>query len=105
MARAHVARRAAVNVVALAPKKMDCREGCGACCIAPSISSAIPGMPEGKPAGVRCSQLDDSNLCKLFNQADRPAVCLNFSATQDVCGQTNEFALHTLSELENLTLS
>ncbi|MDW3636530.1 YkgJ family cysteine cluster protein, partial [Vibrio sp. Vb0667] len=24
---------------------MDCRLGCGACCIAPSISSPIPGMP------------------------------------------------------------
>ncbi|HFY5777145.1 TPA: YkgJ family cysteine cluster protein, partial [Salmonella enterica subsp. enterica serovar Typhimurium] len=27
---------------------MDCRSGCGACCIAPSISSPIPGMPYGK---------------------------------------------------------
>ncbi|MGL4778393.1 MAG: YkgJ family cysteine cluster protein, partial [Aeromonas veronii] len=24
---------------------MECRSGCAACCIAPSISSAIPGMP------------------------------------------------------------
>ncbi|MEO6656902.1 MAG: YkgJ family cysteine cluster protein, partial [Arenimonas sp.] len=24
---------------------MSCRPGCGACCIAPSISSLIPGMP------------------------------------------------------------
>ena len=31
---------------------MNCREGCGACCIAPSISSPIPGMPHGKPAGA-----------------------------------------------------
>lgn len=30
----------------------ECRPGCGACCIAPSISSPIPGMPEGKAAGV-----------------------------------------------------
>ncbi|HNV09555.1 MAG TPA: YkgJ family cysteine cluster protein, partial [Dokdonella sp.] len=29
---------------------MSCRSGCGACCIAPSISSPIPGMPNGKPA-------------------------------------------------------
>ena len=36
---------------------MECRIGCGACCIAPSISSPIPGMPDGKPAGVRCVQL------------------------------------------------
>lgn len=26
---------------------LDCRSGCGACCIAPSISSPIPGMPDG----------------------------------------------------------
>jgi len=45
-----------------------CRAGCGACCIAPSISSAIPGMPDGKPAGVRCAQLDEQNLCRLFVQ-------------------------------------
>ena len=31
---------------------MDCRAGCGACCIALSISSPIPGMPAGKPAGI-----------------------------------------------------
>jgi Fe-S-cluster containining protein len=45
---------------------MDCRPGCGACCIAPSISSPIPGMPVvdgiSKPAGVRCVQLDAANL-------------------------------------------
>ena len=28
-----------------------CRPGCGACCIAPSITSPIPGMPDGKPVG------------------------------------------------------
>ncbi|MCR3872443.1 YkgJ family cysteine cluster protein, partial [Pseudomonas aeruginosa] len=28
---------------------MQCRAGCGACCIAPSISSPLPGMPAGKP--------------------------------------------------------
>ena len=33
---------------------MDCRSDCGACCIAPSISSPIPGMPNGKPANTRC---------------------------------------------------
>jgi Fe-S-cluster containining protein len=29
--------------------KLACRPGCGACCIAPSIASPIPGMPQGKP--------------------------------------------------------
>lgn len=82
---------------------MECRLGCGACCIAPSISSAIPGMPNGKPAGVRCIQLDDHNLCKIFGQPERPAVCHNFKADQDVCGTTNEQAMSNLIELENLT--
>ncbi|MBM3421317.1 MAG: YkgJ family cysteine cluster protein, partial [Bacteroidetes bacterium] len=36
---------------------MDCREGCGACCIALDISSSIPGMEGGKPAGMRCIHL------------------------------------------------
>ena len=36
---------------------MKCRPGNGACCIAPSISSPIPGMPNDKPAGVPCIQL------------------------------------------------
>ena len=47
---------------------MDCRVGCGACCIALSISSPIPGMPNGKPAGVRCVQLTPDNRCLLFGQ-------------------------------------
>src|SRR5687767_14313051 len=46
--------------------ELACRVGCGACCIAPSISSPIPGMPQGKPAGVRCVQLTEDNRCRLF---------------------------------------
>lgn len=82
---------------------MNCRLGCGACCIAPSISSPIPGMPQGKPAGVRCVQLTTDNLCQLFAKADRPAVCSEFSATQDVCGQTNAEALWLITNLESQT--
>ena len=37
---------------------MDCRRNCGACCIAPSITSPIPGMPQGKPAGVRQADIE-----------------------------------------------
>ena len=37
---------------------LACRSGCGACCIAPSITSPLPGMPQGKPAGVPCINLD-----------------------------------------------
>ncbi len=83
--------------------KMACRLGCGACCIAPSISSPIPGMPNGKAAGERCIQLDENNLCKLFGDASRPKVCSDFSATIDVCGMTNEQALYLITELEQMT--
>lgn len=82
---------------------MQCRSGCGACCIVPSITSPIPGMPAGKPAGIRCVQLDELNLCRLFGQASRPAVCSQFRATEDVCGQHNEEAFELLNWLEDST--
>ncbi|ABZ74614.1 protein of unknown function UPF0153 [Shewanella halifaxensis HAW-EB4] len=82
---------------------MNCRLGCGACCIAPSITTPIPGMPDGKPAGIRCIQLDDSNLCKLFGQQQRPAVCGLFAATEDACGKTNAEALWLIGSLEMAT--
>jgi Fe-S-cluster containining protein len=82
---------------------MECRKGCGACCIAPSISSAIPGMPSGKPAGVRCVQLTEDNLCKLFGKPERPAVCNNLRPQQDMCGNTRAEALALLSWMEKAT--
>ncbi|MEO2266684.1 YkgJ family cysteine cluster protein [Pseudoalteromonas pernae] len=82
---------------------MDCRLGCGACCIAPSISSAIPGMPNGKKAGERCIQLDTNNLCKLFGMPSRPEVCSQFSATEDVCGSNDAQAMWRITQLEALT--
>ncbi len=82
---------------------MNCRLGCGACCIAPSITSPIPGMPNGKPAGVRCIQLSEDNLCKIFEQPDRPALCDAFKATEDVCGTSNDEALRLISLLESET--
>lgn len=82
---------------------MKCRIGCGACCIAPSISSPIPGMPEGKPAGVRCIQLSDDNLCKLFGKPERPKVCINLRPSLDICGKTDEEAMNILTTLEELT--
>ncbi|MCQ4347379.1 YkgJ family cysteine cluster protein [Pseudomonas stutzeri] len=82
---------------------MQCRAGCGACCIAPSISTPIPGMPQGKPAGVRCVQLDERNLCRLFGRPERPAVCGRFAADPQVCGDTREQAIRLLAEWEQLT--
>lgn len=82
---------------------MNCRMGCGACCIAPSISSAIPGMPYGKPAGVRCIQLTEDNKCKLFHSVDRPTVCKSLKPSKEMCGKRNEEAYEYLMELEKLT--
>ncbi len=81
----------------------DCRSGCGACCTAPSISSAIPGMPEGKPAGVRCIQLDDANHCLIFGKPGRPAVCESLQPSPEMCGNSREHAMFFLERLEKLT--
>lgn len=80
-----------------------CREGCAACCIAPSISSSIPGMPNGKPAGVRCIQLDDELRCLLFAHPDRPAVCASLKPSIEMCGENREQALNYLQRLETIT--
>ncbi len=79
---------------------MECRSGCGACCIAPSISSAIPGMPSGKPAGVRCVQLSASNACLIFGHPQRPAVCGSLQPHDAMCGQTSAQAMAWLAQLE-----
>ena len=79
---------------------MDCRPRCAACCIAPSISSAIPGMPDGKPAGVPCIQLDDDLRCRIFGQPERPAVCGGLTPSTEMCGTDREHAMHWLGWLE-----
>ncbi len=84
-------------------KQMECRMGCGACCIAPSISSSIPGMPEGKPAGVRCIQLTEDNLCRLFGSELRPAVCSSLRPSFEMCGTGDVEAFRYLTQLERET--
>ena len=81
-------------------KSMLCRPGCGACCIAISISSPIPGMPEGKPAGIRCLNLDDDFRCRLYGTPERPSVCIKFKAEPLICGNSREQAMDILTELE-----
>ena len=87
-------------------KAVSCRAGCAACCTAPSISSPIPGMPHGKPAGVRCVQLDADLRCKIFTHPNRPAVCGQLQASWDMCGPDDDggqFARVYLMRLEELT--
>lgn len=82
---------------------MDCRAGCGACCIAPTISSPIPGMPNGKPAGMRCIQLDEINRCRIFGRPERPAVCVRLRPEPVMCGFDRDDAMAWLVALEQLT--
>ena len=80
-----------------------CRPNCGACCIAPSISSPIPGMPHGKPAGVRCVQLGDDLRCAIFGKPERPACCSGLQPQPDMCGSSRDDALVWLARLETDT--
>ncbi|WP_407278765.1 YkgJ family cysteine cluster protein [Aromatoleum evansii] len=82
---------------------MECRPACAACCIAPSISSPIPGMEGGKPAGVRCVQLDEADRCRLFGDPRRPAVCGSLAPSPQMCGTHREAAMRWLGDLERLT--
>ena len=87
---------------------MQCRPNCGACCIAPSINSQIPGMPNGKPAGVRCIQLDNENRCMIFGKPERPAFCGSLQPNIEMCGgeslaNPREYAIAWLTQLEAAT--
>lgn len=83
--------------------EISCRSRCGACCIAPSISSPIPGMPNGKPAGVPCIQLDENLRCRIFGDPRRPDVCHSLRPTLEMCGTSREHAMGMLVQLEVLT--
>jgi Fe-S-cluster containining protein len=84
-------------------REMDCRPRCAACCIAPSISSPIPGMPNGKPAGVRCIQLDAEDRCMIFGRPERPAVCGSLEPSAEMCGESREQAMRWLGWMEQST--
>jgi hypothetical protein len=60
-------------------------------------------MEGGKPAGVRCVQLDEANRCRLFGQPERPAFCRGLQPSLEMCGETTEQALFWLAALERET--
>lgn len=60
-------------------------------------------MPHGKPAGVRCVQLDEDNRCRLFGSAQRPAFCVGLQPGVEMCGSSAAQALQWLGRLERLT--
>ncbi|MCX8017471.1 MAG: YkgJ family cysteine cluster protein [Rhodocyclaceae bacterium] len=76
---------------------MTCREACGACCIAPSISSL------NKPAGVPCPHLTHDLRCALFGRPERPACCGGLQPSAEMCGGNREQALAFLAALEEAT--
>ncbi|HYG06205.1 MAG TPA: YkgJ family cysteine cluster protein [Stenotrophomonas sp.] len=82
---------------------LDCRDGCGACCVAPSITSPLPGMPQGKPAGVACVQLDENMRCRVFGRAERPGFCASLRPAADMCGGSRGEALALLTAMELAT--
>jgi hypothetical protein len=81
----------------------SCRAGCAACCIAPSISTPMPGHPDGKPAGVPCANLLPDLRCALFGRSERPKVCSSLRPQPAMCGDSRAAALAILAELERLT--
>lgn len=83
---------------------MKCRENCGACCIAPSISSAIPGMKDGKKASVPCIHLTPDFRCGIFGKPERPEVCSSLRPCVEMCGETRDEAMRYLEALEKHTV-
>jgi uncharacterized protein len=74
-----------------------CRTDCGACCIAPSISTLT------KPAGVPCRHLTAELRCAIFGQPERPACCSGLQPSVEMCGESREEALAWLAALERAT--
>lgn len=63
-------------------------------------------MPDGKPAGVPCVQLDEYFRCKLFGKPERPAFCGGLQPSLEMCGAADSprtYALQWLTNLERAT--
>ncbi|MFN3660597.1 MAG: YkgJ family cysteine cluster protein [Brevinematales bacterium] len=82
---------------------MQCRIGCAACCIAPSITTPLPGMPDGKPSGLPCVHLDEDFRCRLYGTKERPSFCKSLKLSPEMCGTSREEAMTYLFWLEKKT--
>lgn len=60
-------------------------------------------MPNGKPAGISCVQLDSQNRCMIFGKPERPAFCASLQPSEEMCGNDREQAMFWLANLEQLT--
>jgi uncharacterized protein len=67
------------------------------------MSSVVPGMPNGKKAGVRCIQLLDDNTCRIHETPEYPAICASLKPSTEMCGESDAEAFDYLSHLEELT--
>lgn len=64
------------------------------------MTSRIPDMQNGKPAGVRCIQLTEDHRCRLYGQPERPSACAQFRAEPEVCGTSFGEAMSLLVRWE-----
>ncbi len=60
-------------------------------------------MPNGKPAGARCIQLDEHDQCLIFGHPERPSVCSSLQPERAMCGESRGHALRWLGHLEEIT--
>lgn len=60
-------------------------------------------MPQGKPAGVPCVQLDEQLRCRIFGDPARPAVCGGLQPSREMCGEDTGHAMRWLSWMEAVT--
>lgn len=60
-------------------------------------------MPDGKPAGMPCVQLDAAGACRLFGHPERPAVCSGLQPSLEMCGTSRAEAMLWLTRLETAT--
>ena len=61
-------------------------------------------MPGGKPAGVRCVNLDERNFCRVWGTPEYPPVCRDFHAEPIACGGSTAEALVLLTVMEHETM-
>ncbi len=47
--------------------------------------------------------LNEDNLCSIWNRQDYPAACRNFTPTLEFCGQSNEEAMRLIAAFDKLT--
>lgn len=77
--------------------RIECRVGCGACCVFAAIADPFPGHPDGKAAGERCRNLSSANECLIYES--RPEACRLLQARRNICGSSNAEAFSILGQM------